>query len=67
MRSGWRNIKRTPLAKIVSMETVICTALAELDAVGLMVENKRDTQVNNPMISVNDSLERRQLAVIRSI
>ena len=32
-----------------------------------MFENKRGTQVPNPMISVIDTLQRRQLAVIRSM
>ena len=32
-----------------------------------MFENKRGTQIPNPMISVIDTLERRQLAVIRSM
>ena len=39
----------------------------ELDAAGLMVENKRCTQIPNPLIFVIDSLERRQLAVIQSM
>ena len=33
----------------------------------MMVKNKRGTQIPNPLISVIDTLERRQLAVIRSI
>ena len=33
----------------------------------MMVENKRGTQIPNPLISVIDTLERRQLAVIRSM
>ena len=32
-----------------------------------MFENKRGTQIPNPMISVIDTLERRQIAVIRSM
>ena len=32
-----------------------------------MFENKRGTQIPNPMISVTDTLERRKLVVIRSI
>ena len=55
------------LAKIVKMEADICAAQMELDAVGMMVENKRGTQIPNPLISVIDTLERRQLAVIRSM
>ena len=55
------------LAKIVKMEADIRTAQVELDAVGIMVENKHRTQISKPMISVIDTLERRQLAVIRSM
>ena len=55
------------LAKIVKMEADIRTAQVELDTVGMMVENKRGTQIPNPLISVIDTLERRQLAVIRSM
>ena len=49
------------------MEADIRLAQAELNAFGMMVENKRGTQIPNPMISVIDTLERRQLAVIRSM
>ena len=55
------------LAKIVKMEADIRAAQVELDAVGMMVENKRGTQIPKPLISVIDTLERRQLAVIRSM
>ena len=54
------------LAKIVRMEADIRTAQTELDDVGMMVENKRGTPIPNPLLSVIDTLERRQLAVIRS-
>ena len=33
----------------------------------MMVENKRGTSIPNPLLSVIDTLERRQLAVIRSM
>ena len=55
------------LAKIVKMEADIRAVQVELDAVGMMAENKCCTQMLNPLISVTDSLERRQLAVIRSM
>ncbi len=55
------------LAKIVKMEAYIRIAQVELDAVGMVVENKRGTQIPNPLISVINTLERRQLAVIRSM
>ena len=49
------------------MEADIRTAQAELDEVGMKVENKRGTPIPNPLLSVIDTLERRQLAVIRSM
>jgi len=55
------------LAKIVKMEADIRVAQIELDAMGMMVENKRGTPIPNPFLSVIDMLERRQLAVIRSM
>ena len=55
------------LEKIVKMEADIRAAQVELDTVGMMVKNKRGTQIQNPLISVIDTLERRQLDVIRSM
>ena len=55
------------LAKIECMEADIRTAQAELDNVSMMVENKRGTPIPNPLLSVIDTLERRQLAVIPSM
>jgi len=55
------------LAIIVRMEAGIRTAQAELDDIGMMVENKRGTPIPNPLLSVIDSIERRQLAVICSM
>ena len=66
-KSDWRDMDLILLAKIVRMEADIRTAQAELDTVGIMVEKKRGTQIPNPMISVINTLERRQLVVIRSM
>ena len=66
-KSAWRDMELILLAKIVKMEADIRAAQVELDAVGMMVENKRGTQMPNPLISVIDTLERPQLAVIRSM
>jgi len=49
------------------MEVDIRAAQIELDAMGMMVENKRGAPTPNPFLSVIDTLERRQLAVIRSM
>jgi len=43
------------LAKIVKMEADIRADQVELDTVGMMVENKRGTQIPNPLISVIDT------------
>ena len=66
-KEDWRDMELILLAKIVKMEAVIRAAQVELDAAGMMVENKRGTQIPNPLISVIDTLERRQLAVNRSM
>jgi hypothetical protein len=66
-KSDWRDMDLILLAKIVRMEADIRAAQTELDAMGMMVENKRGTQIPNPLILVIDTLERRQLAVIRSM
>ena len=63
----WRDKDLILLAKIVRMEVDIRAAQVELDAVGTMVENKLGTQIPNPLVSLIDTLERRQLAVIRSM
>ena len=55
------------LVKIVRMESDIRTAQAELDEVGVIAENKRGTPIPNPLLSIIDTRERRQLAVIRSM
>ncbi|MBT6366561.1 MAG: hypothetical protein HOJ68_10465 [Bacteroidetes bacterium] len=49
------------------MEADIRAAQIELDAMGMMVENKRGTPISNSLLSVIDVLKRRQLAVIGSM
>ena len=49
------------------MEADILAAQIELDAMGMMVENNRGAPIPNPFLSVIDTLERRQLAVIQSM
>ena len=46
------------------MEADIRAAQIELDAMGMMVENKRGTPIPNSLLSVIDVLKRRQLMVI---
>ena len=66
-RSDWRDMDLILLAKIVKMEADIRAAQIELYALGMMIENKRGTPIPNLLLSVIDTLERRQLAVIRSM
>ena len=64
-KSDWGNMDPIMLAKTINMEADICAAQVEVDAMELMLGKKRDTQISNPLILVIDTLERRQLAVIR--
>jgi len=66
-RSDWCDMDLILLTKIVKIEADIRTAQIELDAMGMMIGNKRGTPIPNPFLSVIDTLERRQLAVIRSM
>lgn len=66
-REDWRDMDLLLLAKVVRMEADIRRHQATLDRSGVLVQNKRGTLVPNPLIAVIDTLERRQLAVIRSM
>ena len=63
-RSDWRDMDLILLAKVVKMEADIRAAQIELDAMGMMAENKRGTPIPNSLLSVIDVLKRRQLMVI---
>ncbi len=64
-RSDWRDMDLILLAKIVKMEADIRATQIELDAMGMMIENKRGTPISNSLLSVIDVLKQHQLAVIR--
>ena len=66
-RDDWRDMDLLLLAKVVRMEADIRAQQAALDVAGVILENKRGTVVPNPLLAVIDTLERRQLAVIRSM
>ena len=66
-KEDWRDIDHIMLATIVKIEVDIRAAQVEMDAVGMMAENKRGTQIPDPLIAVIDILEWWQLAVIRSM
>ena len=55
------------VGEFVKMEADIHAARIELDAMGMMLENKYSIPIPNPLLSVIDTLERRRLAVIRSM
>lgn len=66
-REDWRDMDLLLLAKVVRMEADIRKHQEMLDRTGVLKENKRGTVVPNPLLAVVDTLERRQLAVIRSM
>ena len=66
-REDWRDMDLILLAKIVRMEADIRHHQEMLDQMGVLIKNKRETPIPNPLLNVIDTLERRQLAVIRSM
>jgi len=66
-REDWRDMDLLLLAKVVRMEADIRRHQETLDRSGVLIQNKRGTLIPNPLIAVIDTLERRQLAVIRSM
>lgn len=66
-REDWRDMDLLLLAKVVRMEADIRKYQDRLDGMGVIGTNKRGTAVVNPLLNVIDNLERRQLAVIRSM
>ena len=49
------------------MEADIRNYQAQIELQGAIVENQRGTQIPNPLLTIIDTVERRQLAVIRSM
>jgi len=66
-REDWRDMDLLLLAKVVRMEADIRKHQETLDRSGVLIKNQRGTLIPNPLIAVIDTLERRQLAVIRSM
>ena len=66
-REDWRDMDLILVAKITKLEADIRQHTATLDVSGILIKNKRETLIVNPLISVIDTLERRQLAIIRSM
>ena len=63
----WRDFDLVLLAKIVKLEAYIRKHQATLDASGPLIKNKRETLVENPLLRVIDTLQRQQMAIIRSM
>jgi hypothetical protein len=66
-REDWRDMDLLLLAKVVRLKADIRKHQDTLDRSGVLIENKRGTVIPNPLLSVVDTLERRQMAVIRSM
>ena len=66
-REDWRDMDLLLLAKVVRMEADIRNYQAQIETQGAIVENQRGTQIPNPLLTIIDTVERRQLAVIRSM
>ncbi len=66
-REDWRDMDLLLLAKVVRMEADIREYQSQVEMQGSIVENQRGTQIPNPLLAIIDTVERRQLAVIRSM
>ena len=66
-REGWRDFDLLIVAKAVRLEADIRKHQRTLDTQGVTAENDRGTVVINLMLTVIDSLQRQQLALIRSL
>ena len=66
-REDWRDMDLLLLAKVVRMEADIRRYQAQVEQQGSIVENQRGTPIPNPLLNIIDTVERRQLAVIRSM
>ncbi len=63
----WREFDLLIIAKMVYLESRIRKHNRVLDRTGPIIENKRGTMVENPLLRVVDTLQRQQLAMIRSL
>ena len=66
-REDWRDMDLLLLAKVVRLEADIRKHQGTLARTSVLIENNRGTVIPNPLLSVVDTLERRQMAVIRSM
>ena len=66
-REDWRDMDLILLAKVVRMEADIRQHQAAVETQGVIIENQRGTPIPNPLLAIIDTVERRQLTVIRSM
>ena len=66
-RDDWRDFDLLIVAKAVRIEADIRKHQRTLDGDGVTYQNDRGTMCVNPMLAVVDSLQRQQLALIRSL
>jgi len=66
-REAWRDFDLVLLAKVVRLEADIRKYQVMLDTSGPLIKNRRETLIENPLLRVIDTLQRQQLAIIRSM
>jgi len=67
VREGWREFDLLIVAKAVRLEADIRKHQKSLDRMGVLVKTDKGTPIVNPLVSVIDSMQRQQLALIRSL
>ena len=65
--NDWRDCDLILLAKAVRIEGDIRKYQGMLDETGAIMQNPRGTPIPNPLFAIVDTLQRQQLAVIRSL
>jgi hypothetical protein len=66
-KSAWRDFDLVLLAKAVRLEADIRKIQLTLDKSGPLINNQRGTLIENPLLRVVDTLQRQQLAIVRSM
>jgi len=67
VHEDWRDLDLVLLAKAVRVESDIRRHQIDLDRIGPIIKNQRGTPIPNPLITIIDTLQRQQLAIIRSL
>ena len=66
-RDDWRDMDLILLSKVVRLEADIRKHNGLLERTSVIIQNKKGTMVENPLLRVIDTLQRQQLSVIRSM